>query len=249
VFGTLIWKRLSGKQIESSVIKINASIYPGSTDEFKSDEDRYNWQMDWRANNLLIGDTDAVLTIRINGHSKPVLESDFTWINRGELIAGSFMSRLIVCQEIPYGDVDIYFKSKDDADKFRWANPKLRLTHQGEVTTQLMDDKIVINLVHGVNYSSPEDLISRFDIRACSIALDPNTNITYSVKGAAGDCSMKRIVFNPNPHNTTIARLVKYVERGFSIDPYQRLFFAELIRSDLFNPKLEISTGYRAVKK
>lgn len=39
-------------------------------------------------------------------------------------------------------------------------------------------------------------------------------------------------------------RLVKYIEKGFKIDKNQRLFFAELVRSNLYSPELEAITAY-----
>jgi hypothetical protein len=232
------------------VIKISPLLYGGQKDDFGSnDEARYNWQMDRRASSILIGDDDDVMKVRVYKHSTSVLQTDFNWIQSGELIAGSFMSGIVHNTSITHGDVDIYFKSKTDADLFCTANPKLKQMYKGDVAAQLADNNTVINLIFGVSFDSPEELISRFDIRACSIALDPNTNTTYALKGAAGDCAMKRIVFNPNPHNTTVARLVKYVEKGFVIDAYQRLFFAELLKGTQYRPDLELTTGYRAVVK
>jgi hypothetical protein len=217
-------------------------------DKFESDEKRYEWQMAVRANYLLLGDTNVKLPIEVHKNPMPIIDTPLRWINRGELVAGSFMCNYTANAEIPNKDIDIYFKCKADVETFMGANRVWSMTHN-DIANIVLYGGVMYNLIHGVHYDDPEDLISHFDIRACSIALDPCTNTVYNVEGALSDCARKRIIFNPVPHNTTIARLVKYAQKGFDIDPYQRLFFAELIRSEKYNYDLEISTGYRAVVK
>lgn len=221
-------------------------------DSFESDEKRYEWQMSVRANYLLLGDKSVNVPVDIIKMPKPVVKTNIKWLNRGELIAGSFMCTAVQGSSIGKpADIDIYFKSKNDAAEFIKLN-NLGIVDQNDVyfsafkVGALMAE---LNLIFGVHYEDPVDLVSHFDIRACSIALDPSTNIVYAVAGAATDCAIKRVVYNPVPHNTTIARLVKYVKKGFDIDPYQRLFLAELIKSDQYNSDLEITTGYRAITK
>ena len=99
-----------------------------------------------------------------------------------------------------------------------------------------------INLIYGVHYTSAGYLISRFDIRACSMAIDPNQKQLYVVRGAVEDATMKRLNFNPIPRATTIKRFTKYIKRGFEADKYQNLFFVELLRSPIYSPELEILT-------
>lgn len=222
-------------------------------DSFLSDEERFDWQMSLRANSMLIDDNSPYLHIDIHVDNERVLKSELEWLNKGELVAGSFLCNLgRTSKDIDFSDIDIYFKSKEDAIEFCRKNAQLELTHptkEANVAFLAVHNTLKFNLIFGVHYDSPSDLISRFDIRACSVAYDPNTNVVYSVRGAFDDCERMRIVYNPVPYNTTIARLVKYTQKGFCIDPYQRLFLAELIRSDLYNAELEITTGYRAKDK
>lgn len=230
------------------MISILSDLY-SSDDDFESDEKRFAWQMEMRANYILLKDKNANVTVYSVKHNRKVLSTDLKWPNTGELIAGSFLCNLVQGANVPHNDVDIYFKSKEDAVRFCALNPQLKTMYQSDIAVQMADGNQVLNLIYGVAYSSPDDLISHFDIRACSIAHDPHTNTTYFVKGATGDCAGGFIVYNPVPHNTTVARLVKYVQKGFNLDPYQRLFLVELLKGDQYNPDLEITTGYRAVQK
>jgi hypothetical protein len=217
-------------------------------DGFESDEKRFEWQMNMRANHILLGDTRSTVTIQAIQLKRPLIKTDVRWTLSGELISGSFMSGAVRNSQIPAEDIDIYFRSQSDADDFMRANPRIHLQSTNKVAYNALSEGKKLNLIFGIKFNDPVDLISHFDMRACSIALDPCTNIVYAVQGAFEDCCMKRIVYNPVPHNTTIARLVKYAKKGFDIDPYQRLFLAELLKGEQYNPNLEISTGYRAVE-
>lgn len=222
------------------------------------DEERYKWQSDIRANYILVDDVNPAVPVGSVKPSTPILQSSIKWPNRGELIAGSFMCNVVDnAPSVGYEDVDIYFKGRDEVVNFLNMNPRMAQT--SSIATAKVAIRAVLhgppgvsnqecNLIFGVDYSSPADLITRFDIRACSIALDPGSNTVHYVVGAADDVIMQRIVYNPVPHNTTVARLVKYTKKGFEIDPYQRVFLAELLSSDNYNPELEISTGYRGTQ-
>jgi hypothetical protein len=150
-----------------------------------------------------------------------------------------------------YDDIDIYFKNKEDAQKFINMNQSLRDIKSGNISgidysnpmcIYTHTGKEKINLIYGVEYDKPGDLISRFDIRACSMAIDPNSDTLYVVKGAMEDATNRRIVFNPVPRGVTVRRLTKYIKKGFTIDGHQSLFFAELVRSDIYSPELELMT-------
>jgi hypothetical protein len=219
-------------------------------DGHENDEKRYDWQMSVRANYLLLGDSVVNVPVDELKLDEQIIATKLKWIDHGELIAGSFMCQVVHDSQIDYNDIDIYFKSKEDMMKFAKVN-KLVVTrfYQNSACVGVLATGSLLNLIFGVAYDNPADLISHFDIRACSIALDPNANTLYSVRGAFADCLIKRIVYNPVPHNTTIARLIKYTQKNLMIDAYQRVFLAELIKDSRYNPELEITTGYRAVQK
>jgi hypothetical protein len=208
-------------------------------------ETHYKRQLEQLANYLLIKDKPLleIATYNVNGKI-----GSLKWPNKGEIIAGSFVastiSKSLKLQDWKAKDIDIFFKSEADALEFAKINNLfLRPTGNPMCVYTTYGDEIV-NLIYGVKFESPDELISNFDIRAISTAFDPNTNKIYEVVGAAYDSNVKRIVYNPVPRSASIRRLVKYVEKGFSIDKHQRLFFAQLISSELFSPEIELQTGY-----
>lgn len=209
-------------------------------------EEYHKWQLDHLANALLIEDYNPNVDVDVY---KWATKTHYIWPNKGELISGSFMSKTVATAFIKHpvafeaADVDIYFKKKEDAQEFVRINNISGFDFSSPVCSYGHDLSIKLNLIYGVEYASPANLISRFDIRACSMALDPSNNLLYIVRGAINDCSSREIVFNPVPRGCSVRRLVKYVEKGFSIDDkYQRLFFAELIRSPIYSTELELVT-------
>lgn len=213
------------------------------------EEAYYRWQCDCLASAILIKDFSPNLEIELLPTS---LQTSFKWINRGEVIAGSYVSSRIAAAlylvEVESNDIDIYFHSKQNALDFIHLNG-IHINAES-----LQDDDIcikysafqgpVVNIIWGIEFKDKKHLISRFDIRACAAVYDPNDGSIYAVKGACDDIREKKIVFNPVPRATSIRRLVKYIEKGFSISRYQRLFFAQLIKSDIYSCDLELTTGY-----
>jgi hypothetical protein len=194
---------------------------------------------------LLLKDSDCVEVYSLNA---TMSTDNLYWPNKGELISGSFVAasikKLIHSDTFPVNDIDIYFKSKEDAVEFTHINNMSAIHTAHCMCISIMHNSCKLNLIWGVEYSSPKNLISRFDIRACSVAYDPNYKQLYIVKGAIHDIYRRMIIFNPTPRTVTICRLAKYLSKGFVCEKYQRLFFSELVRSDLYNPELELTTGY-----
>lgn len=208
----------------------------------------YKRQIDHLSNALLIDDYNPdinVETYQFNFATK------YKWINKGELISGSYAALTLsaaVNSGITYGfkadDVDIYFKSMEDAKEFSVLNNFGYADFTHPMCAYAINGGMKFNFIFGIKYDSPQHLISKFDIRACSMAIDPNSNMSYAVTGALYDALYRDIVYNPVPRAVSIRRLVKYIEKGFKIDKNQRLFFAELVRSDLYSPELEAITAY-----
>lgn len=219
---------------------------PHNNHLIKTGEDLYKEQISHLASALLVDDYNPHVEVdscQITGISNFTFPKD-------ALISGSFImhyvAKLLCSSDLQYDDIDIYFKCKADAEAFaktninnstfggfNFNNPMCAYGHTGK-------DKI--NLIYGVEYDSPAHLISRFDIRACSMAIDPNNNTLHVVRGSVKDATTKDIVFNPVPRGVTVRRLTKYLKKGFEIKKYQSLFFAELIRSPIYSPELELMT-------
>jgi hypothetical protein len=212
-------------------------------------EDLYKYQCEHLANAILLKDYDPKLTVNewaVRSRTK------LQWLCKQELIAGSFLASEIAKSVRGTGfeteDIDIYFKSKEHAQEFctlnNFSQADFKSLPEDRICIRFNDGKLKFNLIWGVEYDSPEHLVSRFDIRACAMALSPYLNKMWAVNGALHDAYEKSIVFNPVPRATSVQRLVKYTEKGFKIEKYQRLFFAELIRSEIYSKDVELTTGY-----
>lgn len=211
----------------------------------------YKKQMDDITNNLLLEDNGDVLIHEGVGGAKLSIKG----MNMGEVIAGSALTHC-VNSAIDAQDVDIYFHSKEDA--LKWStyhhtrvfidksayprNPPEITDSEFCANTEMYG--IRFNLIWGLTYTDAKSLIAGFDIRACAIAYDPNTDKAYHVHGALQDCFNKHIIFQTNARVVSVARLIKYINKGLTIDKYQRSIFAELIKSGKHDRLLELITGY-----
>ena len=224
--------------------KINRFNY-NAVDE----EVMYKYQTNHLASALLIQDYDPAITI--TSHPTNGVKTKFQWINRGEIVSGSFatisaLQAVGLATRFEAKDLDIYFHSKDDVKD--WCKLNGVGTYgidQSQICYYVQHCNIDFNLIYGIPYTDAAQLISKFDIRACSVAYDPNTTLFHSVDGALYDAMSMKIVFNPVPRGVSVNRLTKYIQKGFTIDKYQRLFFAELVRTDIYSKELELTTGYK----
>ncbi len=216
----------------------------------KNEEAMYKEQTSALASALLIGDITQSMDI----DTYPLNATYNLKFPQGALICGSFAARIIsdamFSPPLVVGDIDIYFKSRSDAEDFIKLNDTLvSVDVEGFKTNNMCvyglfsPGKEKINLIYGVEYTDVNDLLSRFDIRACSCALDPNKNTIHTVRGAVRDIRRREMVFNPVPRAVSLRRYAKYVAKGFTASPHQNLFFAELLRSPIYSQELELMTN------
>lgn len=209
-----------------------------------NEEDTFKQQTNDIAESILL---NAPIKVDFNILDSVRSEPNIKWM-MDELVAGSSVSQLFN-SAIYSDDVDVYFKSINDAILFA----KLNKVDQ-QVQWNLAKDQLNIcawvtlnnrkyNLIWGIKYNDAKDLISRFDIRACAMAYDPYWNKITMVRGSLQDAIEQRIVWQPTAEHISIHRLIKYHEKGFTIDAYQRVMFAELLKTK-YNTDLELSTGY-----
>lgn len=211
----------------------------------KLGKDLYDYQINHLANALLVEDYDANVVI----DSCPIQLKTAFKFPKDSLISGSFVMHHVTKQlcgiDHKYDDIDIYFKTKEDAQEFlklnmisghysfNFENPMCAYGHVGPNK---------LNLIYGVEYKDVGNLIGRFDIRACSMAIDPNTNMLHVVEGSLEDASRRIITFNPVPRGVSVRRFTKYIQKGFTPDKHQNVFFVELLRSDIYSQELELMT-------
>lgn len=217
----------------------------------KDEEAMYKEQTSALASALLVGDVAPPMDI----DTYPLNATYNLKFPQGALICGSFATRIVsdvvssTLAPLIVDDIDIYFKSRSDAEDFIKLNDGLlNIDVEGFKTNNMCvyglfsPGKEKINLIYGVEYTDVHDLLSRFDIRACSCALDPNKNTIHTVRGAVRDIRRREMVFNPVPRAVSLRRYSKYVAKGFTASPYQNLFFAELLRSPIYSQELELLT-------
>lgn len=214
-------------------------------EEYKLGEDLYKWQIDHLSSAIIVDDYAAPVKVD-KAHIK--LDTKLQW-GQGALLSGSFVMNIVSKSvghvDTKYDDIDIYFKCKADAQEFATVNGKNGLTaydFTNPMCAYGFFGSEKVNLIYGVEYDSPEHLISRFDIRACSMAIDPALGVLYVVRGSIQDATRKILTFNPVPRGVSVRRLEKYVTKGFKLDTHQGLFFADLIKTDIYSPTLELMT-------
>lgn len=213
----------------------------GST--LKKDKELYEEQLNHLGSALLVDDYNPGVTVDTCS-----IQTQFNLsFPQGALLSGSYVMHVVAQQlhggKVDFDDIDIYFKNKTDAQEFIKNNkfyginiddnPMCYYGHQ---------DGQKFNLIFGVEYDSPDNLITRFDIRACSLAIDPNTLTLYAVRGAAEDISVKKLTFNPVPRGCSLRRYAKYIAKGYTAESYQNMFFVELLKTDIYKPELELLT-------
>lgn len=207
-------------------------------------EELYRWQLDHLASALLVEDYNAPIQVdvcSINSSPNLIFPPE-------ALLSGSFVMSLVAKSvgsvEIKYDDIDIYFKTKMDAQLFVELNKTVltSFNFDNPMCAYGYFESEKVNLIYGVNYDSPAHLISRFDIRACSMAIDPNSNMLHVVRGSVEDATRQILTFNPVPRGVSVRRLVKYVSKGFKLDKHQGVFFVDLVRTELYSAELELLT-------
>ena len=211
-----------------------------------SEEATFNQQVDDIAESVLL---DTFIQVNFNTLDPVRSKPDVKWM-MDELVAGSAVSQLFN-SSIPTEDVDVYFKSIDDAMLFAKLNKvdqqvKWNLAKQKDqlnVCAWVTLNNRKYNLIWGIKYNNVKELISRFDIRACAMAYDPCWDKIIMVQDALQDAMEQRIVWQTTTRHMSVHRLIKYSKKGFKIDPYQRVMFAELLKTK-HNTDLELATGY-----
>lgn len=216
---------------------------PLQTSTLKTGQELFDEQIGHLGSALLVEDYDAnvvIDTCQLNGASRFKFP-------QGALLSGSYVMHVVANQvghvDLKYDDCDIYFKSKDDAKQFVTDN-KMDGIHVGDspVCAYGYYGGQKFNLIYGVEYTSVANLIGRFDIRACSMAIDPNTMELHVVRGSIEDATRKQLVFNAVPRGCSMRRYAKYITKGFHADSHQNLFFVELLKTEIYKPELELLT-------
>ena len=152
----------------------------------------------------------------------------------GPWIAGGALHRTYRKLPLSDSDVDVFFKNKEQLDKYLLElNSNALSTTKYSVTTYIvsewhhtmvvsyMDTEWKIQCVSFKYFDTIEDLFRSFDINVCCIAYD-GTNVVYE-HNALNEINNNVIHFNANSINypsVTLKRLVKYVKMGYDIEDH-----------------------------
>jgi len=152
----------------------------------------------------------------------------------GPWIAGGALHRTYRKLSLNDSDVDVFFKNKEQLDKYLLELNANALT-SGKYTTKsyvvsewhhtvvinYMDTDWKIQCISFKYFDTIEDLFRSFDINVCRIAYDGN-HVVYEYN-ALNDINNNIIHFNAlsiNYPSVTLKRLVKYVKMGYDIEDH-----------------------------
>lgn len=239
------WKPTLKQDPMTAVVfdKTPTFFLPLQTSTLKTGKELFDEQISHLGSALLVDDYDANVTIDT---CQLTSRSRFKF-PQGALLSGSYVMHVVANSighvEWKYDDCDIYFKTKEDAKQFVTDNAMhgIHIT-DSPVCAYGYHEGMKFNLIYGVEYTSIANLIGRFDIRACSMAIDPNTMELHVVRGAVEDATRKQLVFNSVPRGCSMRRYAKYITKGFHADSHQNLFFVELLKTEIYKPELELLT-------
>lgn len=153
----------------------------------------------------------------------------------GPWIAGGALHRTYRKLPLSDSDVDVFFKNKEQLDKYLLElNGNALSTGKYSVTTYIvsewhhtmvvsyMDTEWKIQCVSFKYFDTIEDLFRSFDINLCCIAYDGN-NVVIE-ENVLNQIQNNNLKFNPKSINypsVTLKRLVKYIKMGYNIEDYE----------------------------
>ena len=149
----------------------------------------------------------------------------------GPWIAGGCLHRTYRKLPLTNADVDIFFKNKEQFEKFvtaisltsLFSGNTIESTIYSEwhctLTIKYMDVDWKIQCVTFKYFDNIEELFKSFDINVCRIAYD-GTNVIYE-DGILDDIKTNKLKFNEGSiyyPSVTLKRLVKYIKMGYDIE-------------------------------
>jgi len=149
----------------------------------------------------------------------------------GPWIAGGCLHRTYRKLPLTNADIDIFFKNKEQFEKFvtaisltsLFSGNTIESTIYSEwhctLTIKYMDVDWKIQCVTFKYFDNIEELFKSFDINVCRIAYD-GTNVIYE-DGILDDIKTNKLKFNEGSiyyPSVTLKRLVKYIKMGYDIE-------------------------------
>ena len=191
----------------------------------------------------------------------------------GPWIAGGALHRTYRKLSLSDSDVDVFFKNKEQLDKFLLELNSNALT-TGKYSTKsyvvsdwhhtivisYMGSDWKIQCVSFKYFDTIEDLFKSFDINVCRIAYD-GSNVIFA-ENVLVDINSNSLKFNENSiyyPSVTLKRLVKYVKMGYNIEDSElrtltHAFYKskkkaiDTLDQDLFTKKINPIDNYEGLK-
>lgn len=178
---------------------------------------------------------------RISECKLPVLDNEIKWFIAGGACRSVFSGERI-------NDLDIYFKSQEDFDKFNDKHFKdLKAVFDTPNAISYCKNNRKIQLIKKF-YGDPTDVLKRFDLTVCQCAYIPfpytSQNMFVMSDSFLEHLSLRLLVYNTNGDHpiNSLYRVVKFLKRGYKVPA------VELVKLALRINNLEINT-YRDLKE
>lgn len=149
---------------------------------------------------------------------------DFS-IDNGPWIAGGSMFKCITNTELGNSDIDIFFcdtKNKFLSFKIILENAGYKMIKENKDVKTLKKDNVTIQLI-GIGYSNVYELLNDFDFSIVRCAFDGEQFVFHW--DFLRDIETKKIRYNSTipARNNTASRIIKYVNRGFTVSTREAL--------------------------
>lgn len=154
------------------------------------------------------------------------------------MIAGGICTALFAGSD-DFGDIDIYFRDEERCSKFYgntlFGSPEITTKRAKTYRYNLEKIQIICDLRY---MGKPAEIISKFDLRVNQCVYDIESQTFYMHKKFLEDLAAKKLTINPNANRpiSTMKRVVKYVQKGYSISG------PELIKLGIAINRLEINS-------
>lgn len=140
-------------------------------------------------------------------------------LKHGPWLAGGAVRRLVQGKSIADGDMDFFFTSKAEWQKFYNALRDFEVLHKSEAATTYMVEGIKVQLIKRLFYDNLDKLFADFDFSACQVATDGKA-LAHG-PDAVQDINNNVLRFaavGRITKKTVMGRFLKYLNHGFMPD-------------------------------
>lgn len=137
-------------------------------------------------------------------------------MKHGPWLAGGAVRRLLQGRSIADGDMDFFFTSKAEWQKFFNALQGFEVVHKSDAAITYMVDGIKVQFIKRLFYDNLDKLFGDFDFTACQVATD-GKSIAYG-PDSVGDIAANVLRFatvGRITKKTVMGRFLKYLNHGF----------------------------------